>query len=46
MNGVVVGGWNYVVAAYSITATVLIVYAVTLLRRLSEARGPRPEASE
>ena len=46
MNGVVVGGWNYVIAAYSVTGIVLIVYTITLFRRLSAARGPRPEASE
>lgn len=45
MSGVVVGGWSYVIAAYSVTATVLIVYAVSLLRRLSVTRAPGTEAS-
>jgi hypothetical protein len=43
MNGVVVGGWSYVVAAYSITAIVLLAYAASLFIRLTEDRGPRTE---
>lgn len=31
--GVIVGGWNFVVAAYSITATGLVLYAWSLIRR-------------
>lgn len=38
-GGMVVGGWNYVVAAYSLTVVVLTVYGVTLITRLREARG-------
>jgi hypothetical protein len=34
MRGVVVGGWNYVIAAYSITTTILVIYAITLFNRL------------
>jgi hypothetical protein len=36
MRGVVVGGWNYVIAAYSVTTAMLIVYGVSLFLRLSE----------
>ena len=48
MNGMVSGGWNFVIAAYSITATVLVIYGVTLVTRLREeasrlAKGGRPE---
>jgi hypothetical protein len=43
MRGVITGGWNYVVAAYSITTTFLLIYAISLFARLSESRGPRSE---
>ena len=48
MNGMVTGGWNFVVAAYSITAAALLIYGVTLVTRLREetsrlAKGGRPE---
>lgn len=32
-EGVIVGGWSYVIAAYGITATVLVLYVVSLLKR-------------
>ena len=32
-DGVIVGGWSYVVAAYSITAAGLIAYAWSLVHR-------------
>ena len=35
-QGVITGGWSFVVAAYSITAAVLVVYAVSLLARLRD----------
>ncbi len=38
-TGVVIGGWNYVIAAYSITTAVLVSYAYSLIhrhRRVSE----------
>ena len=35
-GGVVTGGWNFVVAAYSITAAVLLIYGVTLITRLRD----------
>ena len=43
MRGVVVGGWNYVIAAYSLTTAMLIVYTVSLFVRLTDDRGPRTE---
>jgi hypothetical protein len=44
MTGVVTGGWSYVIAAYSLTTLILLGYAISLFKRLSEFRGPRPEA--
>lgn len=41
MNGVVTGGWSYVWAAYSLTATVLLVYGVSLMTRLRQERRTR-----
>ena len=37
-QGVVSGGWNFVIAAYGVTAAVLVIYGVTLITRLREAR--------
>ena len=37
-GGVVTGGWNFVIAAYSITIAVLTIYGVTLITRLREER--------
>ena len=36
MTGVVSGGWEFVWAAYGITAAVLLIYGVTLVTRLRE----------
>jgi hypothetical protein len=36
-DGVIVGGWSYVVAAYSITAAGLIIYAWSLVHRRRKA---------
>ena len=38
-GGVVTGGWNYVVAAYSLTVLALTIYGVSLITRLREERG-------
>jgi heme exporter protein D len=38
MRGVVTGGWGYVWSAYSLTATILLIYAVTLFTRLRQER--------
>jgi protein-S-isoprenylcysteine O-methyltransferase Ste14 len=35
-QGMVTGGWNFVVAAYSITAAVLVIYGITLIARLRD----------
>ena len=35
-QGVVTGGWNFVVAAYSITAAVLLIYGISLIARLRD----------
>ena len=35
-GGVVAGGWNFVVAAYTLTAAVFLIYGVTLITRLRE----------
>jgi CcmD family protein len=36
MQGVVVGGWEYVIAAYAITGVGLFGYAIWLIRRSQE----------
>lgn len=36
MTGTVSGGWNFVVAAYSVTALVLTIYGVTVIARLRD----------
>ena len=33
MSGVITGGWNFVIAAYSITGVGLIIYTVSLFTR-------------
>jgi hypothetical protein len=38
-QGIVAGGWNFVIAAYGVTAAVLALYGVTLITRLREARS-------
>jgi hypothetical protein len=37
MNGVITGGWNFVIAAYSITALALISYTISLFTRSRHA---------
>ena len=37
-GGVVTGGWNFVIAAYSVTLVVLAIYGVSLVTRLREER--------
>lgn len=44
-EGVIIGGWNYVIAAYVVFAGVLIVYASTLALRYRRAREGRTEHS-
>ena len=38
MSGVVTGGWNFVIAAYSITFAALLIYGISLVARLREER--------
>ena len=42
-QGFVAGGWNFVIAAYGITAAVLVLYGVTLITRLREAKSRASE---
>lgn len=37
MTGVVQGGWEFVIAAYTITGIGLVAYAISLIARLKEA---------
>ena len=37
-EGVILGGWSYVVAAYAVTAAVLLLYAWSLRSRLAKIR--------
>lgn len=32
-EGVIIGGWNYVIAAYTVVVGILTVYSIVLLRR-------------
>lgn len=34
MNGVIHGGWSYVVAAYALTGGVFLIYTISLFVRL------------
>ena len=45
-GGVVTGGWNFVIAAYSVTVAVLTIYGVTLITRLREERLRATEGEE
>ena len=35
-QGVITGGWNFVVAAYSLTAAVFLIYGISLIARLRD----------
>lgn len=39
MSGQITGGWDFVIAAYSLTALVLVIYGVTLITRLRGMRS-------
>ena len=39
-EGVISGGWEFVWAAYGITAAVFVLYGISLVLRLREARNP------
>jgi len=38
MNGVVVGGWEFVVGAYALTGFVFLAYGVMVITRVREGR--------
>ena len=38
MRGVIEGGWEFVIAAYTVTAAVLGIYATSILLRLRAER--------
>ena len=38
-DGIVVGGWEFVWAAYGLTAAALLIYGVSLIVRLRQARN-------
>lgn len=42
-DGVIIGGWSYVVAAYSITAAGLIAYTWSLVRRRRNSRSQQED---
>ena len=43
MSGVIEGGWEFVIAAYSISAVVLAVYATTIFVRLRREKNRQTE---
>lgn len=43
-EGVIVGGWGYVIGAYAVFALVILGYAAVALRRFSLARRHDPAA--
>ena len=38
MSGVITGGWGYVIAAYALTASAFLIYAISLIMRLRETK--------
>jgi len=38
-GGVVVGGWGYVIAAYSVTAIAFLIYGVMLITKLRDEQS-------
>ena len=36
-EGVIIGGWNYVIAAYTITAAGLVIYIWSVIARLRKS---------
>ena len=45
MSGVIVGGWEFVIAAYAVSAVVLLGYAVSVHRRYHAERDRQRRAS-
>lgn len=44
--GVIQGGWEFVIAAYAVSAAVLFVYGVSLVLRYRSARARAERARE
>jgi hypothetical protein len=42
-GGLVTGGWNFVIAAYVVTFSVLFIYGVSIITRLREERSRTAE---
>ena len=42
-GGIVTGGWNFVIAAYGVTFSVLFIYGVSIVTRLREERSRTTE---
>jgi len=45
-GGVVTGGWNFVVAAYAVTFSVLFIYGVSIITRFREERSRAAEEAK
>ena len=45
MSGVLTGGWEFVWAAYGVTAAVLVVYTLSLLYRVRSETARRRNSS-
>lgn len=47
MNGVVTGGWEFVIAAYGLTAVILLAYTISIFSRYrAEKRRYERELAE
>jgi hypothetical protein len=45
-EGVIIGGWSFVVAAYTVTGVVLALYAWSVRSRLAKLRGSVTQKTE
>jgi hypothetical protein len=41
-QGTISGGWSFVIAAYSVTAAVFLIYGITLIARLRDEERKSP----
>jgi hypothetical protein len=41
MNGIVTGGWNFVLAAYIVSGTILIAYSIRVINGFRSAMAAR-----
>ena len=39
MNGVVTGGWSFVIAAYAVTMIAFLIYGVSLITKLRDEQS-------